>query len=384
MGWEPKININLTAPSKPRNLIVLLDGTWSDETGRDGNGLVTNIYKLFTCLEGQKSEQHIPLIRRKPTQLAMYFRGVGNDDDNSLKKTYFQGTFGAGEKNIRDNAYANIVKTYRPGDRIFILGFSRGAACARLLASKLERDGIPEWIELKYGTQTNHNTGEPEKRFLQYNHGKKQATVQVEFLGIFDTVGAFGIPINIGLNFQKINLFKDLTVSKCVKQTVHLVSIDESREPFIPTLVNHNDSVEEVWFAGVHADIGGTYHHCELGGITLGFMVDRLRKATGPELPLLIDQDKLDVYTGVDLTGGAVHMHYHGDGIKKEPRPIHVLKKEKPARGLKPKIHSSVLKLMDHSNFRLVEEQNSFKKLIPIEYRPAELKAIHDQFDVVD
>jgi len=335
-------------------------------------------------MEGTKTETLIALMRRRATQLALYFRGVGNDDDNSLKKTYYQGAFGAGEKNILDNAYVNIVKNYRPGDRLFILGFSRGAASARLLASKLAKAGIPEWIELKYEMEKNHNSGEKEKRFLKYNHGKKQADVQVEFLGIFDTVGAFGIRINIGINFQKINLFRDLTVSKCVKKTVHLVSIDESREPIVPTLVNHSNTVEEVWFPGVHADLGGPYHHCEPGGLSLGFMVDRLQRAVGTNLPLALDQPKLDPYTGLDLTNDAIHMHYHGDGIKKKPRSIHVLKNEKPAKGLKPKIHSSALLLMGHPNFHLVEKQNSFKKLIPIEYRPAELQAIGDAFDVVD
>jgi uncharacterized protein (DUF2235 family) len=379
MAWEKRIDVDFSTPPQPRNIIVLLDGTWNDENGRQNNGAVTNIYKLYTSMAGTETREAIPFKRETPTQLALYFRGVGNDEDASLKKTYFQGAFGAGEKNIRDHAYTNIVRHYRPGDRIFIIGFSRGAACARLLSAKLERDGIPRWIEIQYEDQVNKSSGKIEKRFLKYRHAKTGAKkdLSIEFLGLFDTVGAFGIPINLGFNFQKVNLFKDMTVSKIVKKTVHLVSIDESREPFLPTLVNKRANVEEVWFPGVHADVGGGYYHSELGNLSMEFMIRRLQ-TEADALPIDLIQDEIDKHISVDLNN-TVHMHHHGDGFKKDSRKIFVQENDDPTRE-KPLIHASVRKLMEHADFKLVESHNSYKEHHPIEYHPLSFKRTGNHF----
>ncbi len=378
----PRYTKDFSAPPKPRNMIVLLDGTWNDENGRQNNGCVTNIYKLFTCMAGNETRGSIPFIRETPDQIALYFRGVGNDEDASLKNTYFQGAFGAGEKNIRDNAYVNIVRHYHPGDRIFILGFSRGAACARLLAAKIERDGIPLWIEPRYELQENHSTGEMEERFLKYDHHKRtRIHIDVEFLGIFDTVGAFGIPVNLGFNFQKVNLFKDMSVSEIVKQTVHLVSIDESREPFIPTLINERHNVDEVWFPGVHADVGGGYFHSELGNLTLDYMVRQMNQQAGA-LPVDLIGAEIAKHTAVDWNG-PLHMHYHGDGIKKDARKIYVQINDDQTRK-PPKVHSSVRKLMQHRKLNLVESYNSYKEHQPIEYHPLSFKRVEHNFIEVD
>ena len=139
------------APAE-RNLLVFMDGTWNDENGRNNDGAVTNIYKLFTALAGSDQSDNIPFTRSNNKNLGLYFRGVGNDEDNIKAMGYYQGMFGAGEKNIRDHAYASICKHYRPGDRICILGFSRGASSARLLASKLDKHGLPKEITLRYKT----------------------------------------------------------------------------------------------------------------------------------------------------------------------------------------------------------------------------------------
>ena len=257
-----------------RHILVFLDGTWNDENGKDGDGIVTNIYKLFSSMSGNLDKTDVPFKRETSTQLALYFRGVGNDEDHSTVGTFYEGAFGAGEKRIRDNAYSEIVRHYRRGDKISIFGFSRGAACARLLAGKINKYGIKQEIEVQ------GKTNDGEFYFQNYKHkDERKLPVDVEFLGIFDTIGAFGIPINIpGLPFQKINLFKNLKVAKNVKQVVHCVAIDESREPFIPTLCNQSDKVDEVWFAGVHTDVGGGYRYAELGKITLGYMVSRLNQ----------------------------------------------------------------------------------------------------------
>ncbi|HIA59397.1 MAG TPA: DUF2235 domain-containing protein [Gammaproteobacteria bacterium] len=97
------------------------------------------MYKLFRVLKGRLTQKSIPHIIEHEEHLALYFRGIGNDDDSSMLGSFYYGVFGGSEKRIRDHAYVSIVEHYRKGDRISIFGFSRGAASARLLASDLKK-----------------------------------------------------------------------------------------------------------------------------------------------------------------------------------------------------------------------------------------------------
>jgi len=352
-----------------------MDGTWNDENGSDGDGAVTNIYKMFSSLTGQLDEKNIPFKRETATQLGLYFRGIGNDEENITSMGFYKGAFGAGEKNIRDHAYASICKHYRPGDRICIFGFSRGAASARLLASKLDKYGLPAAITLHYRTVKNKMTKKEELLFTKYKPKEEsKKSLPVSFLGVFDTVGAFGIPISLGpLNFQKINLFRDLTLAKNVEKAVHLVALDESREPFIPTLANHSVRIEEVWFAGVHADIGGGYIDGQLGNITLDYMVSRLSQAI--QSPGVTFTQWLNQFRTYNLEEDDFVIHYHGDGTAKEPRKVHVRRNDKASKS-PVVIHESVLSLREAKNFYYSEQLNSFATRVPIVYDPKNLKEL--------
>lgn len=375
--------VNLDGAPQPRNLLIFMDGTWNDENGRDNDGVVTNIYKLFSALSGSHENTQIPHSKTTKKHLGLYFRGVGNDEDNIKSVGFYQGIFGAGEKNIRDHAYACICKYYQPGDRISIFGFSRGAASARLLAAKLNKYGLPAEISLRYKQKTNKNTKQKQWQFASYKPKKENSLkkVSVAFLGIFDTVGAFGIPINLGpLNFQKINLFRDLTLSPNVKKAVHLVAIDESRDPFVPTLTNYSDQIEEVWMPGVHADVGGGYKDGLLGNISLDYMVRRFKKAT-IALPVSFTQ-ALNKWTKYNLNTDEFVIHYHGDGAMKDSRKLEVLKKERVSDS-PVKIHEAALKLQAQGNFFYSERLNSFATRVPINYDPLNLKKLGSNFKSV-
>lgn len=375
--------VNIKGAEQARNLLIFMDGTWNDENGRDNDGAVTNIYKLFSALSGTHEDKQVPHSKTTKKHLGLYFRGVGNDEDNIRSIGYYQGMFGAGEKNIRDHAYACICKYYQPGDRISIFGFSRGAASARLLAAKLNKYGLPAEISLKYKQKANKNTKQKEWQFSSYKSKKeKSLKVDVTFLGIFDTVGAFGIPINLGpLNFQKINLFRDLTLSPNVQKAVHLVAIDESRDPFVPTLTNYSDRVEEVWMPGVHADVGGGYHDGLLGNISLAYMVSKFKKAT-TALPVSFT-NSLKKWTKYDLSADEFVIHYHGDGTMKDSRKLEVLKNEKESNSA-VKIHESAFKLQEQENFFYSERLNSFATRVPIKYDPMNLKKLGANFSIFD
>ncbi|MEQ8406820.1 MAG: DUF2235 domain-containing protein [Gammaproteobacteria bacterium] len=365
--------VQLAGTLKPRNLLVFMDGTWNDENGRSNDGAVTNIYKLFSSLSGSHEHEQIPHVKSTAKHLGLYFRGIGNDEANVQAIGFYQAAFGAGEKSIRDHAYASICKHYRPGDRISIFGFSRGAASARMLATKLHKYGLPAEITLHYRSMTNQSSGEKEWQFSHYDtKDEGSGKVDVAFMGLLDTVGAFGIPINIGpLNFQKVNLFHDLTLSPNVKRAVHLVGIDESREPFIPTLTNISDRIDEVWLPGVHSDIGGGFHDGMLGNVAMDYLVGKFQQEMH-DMPVTFTRN-LEKWTQYDLDSDKFVMHYHGDGFKKTARKMEVLKKQKSTT--EPvKVHHSVFKLREQDNFFYSERYNSFATRVPIKYDPINLK----------
>ncbi len=208
-----------------RNLIFSFDGTWN---GRDDT-ISTNILKLHRAfsLEGG--------------QVPFYFAGPGNEDEHSWFGELLGGAFGYGSNEIRDMALATLSAVYQYGDRIVVLGFSRGAAIARMFASEICKGDVNGYIE------------------------------DVDFLGCFDTVGAY---LPIGPSQQ--GLFHDLHVSPGVVNAYHAVALDEDRKAFAPNLMNKREGVTEIWFPGVHTDIGGGQECTGLSDITLRWMAEKL------------------------------------------------------------------------------------------------------------
>ena len=126
---------------------------------------------------------------------------------------------------------------------------------------------------------------------LQYAWAEE---TDITFIGVWDTVGALGIPVGTGRIplLSRLWEFHDTTLSSHVRNAYHAVSIDEQRNPFKPTLwvrkdgepeVAPNQTVEQVWFAGVHADVGGGYRDTALSEIPLRWMA---LKASGCGLAL--------------------------------------------------------------------------------------------------
>ncbi len=333
MEFRKTYTLNKSAPKKPRHFFVLLDGTWNDETGNDGDDVVTNIVKLYRML-GPDSD----------SQITRYFRGVGNDEDNGWFEQFTEGAFGAGEKKIRDHAYATICKEYQPGDQLFILGFSRGAASARMLASDLHKKGLPDQITIEQETYANKATRNLEYRFRKYTTKGNTDPIDNIFLGVWDTVYAFGIPVKLfGIPFGKYNLFKDKHVSMNVKKAVHCVAIDETRDPFEPVLMNYNPAVvTEVWFSGVHSDVGGGYSQDKLGDISLEFMLGQMRAFCQQE-SLHAIHFREDLISERFQQQKPIVFHFHGLGFKKSVRKITVLKNDQPAADLHPVLHPSVM-----------------------------------------
>ncbi len=276
-----------------KNIVICFDGSWNHPGQKDhGNVAQTNVFKLFNLLKEEK-KPHLPPLGRSNAnrvkrygdkQIAFYYHGVGNEIESSSFMQICGGAFGLGADAISERAYLDLVRVYQPGDRIFIFGFSRGAAIARLFAGVIGRRGVTKSVV------TLRLLGR--MRPILNLFGKFD-NVKVAVLGCWDTVGAFGISKSfLGIPFQKINLLKDLTVGDHVERAYHLVALDETRVEFEPTLMNEDPTypgrVIELWFSGNHGNVGGGFATDKLSDGALAFILEHVssgycHKDNGPD-----------------------------------------------------------------------------------------------------
>ena len=273
-----------------RNLIVFIDGTNNDKKSN------TNIWKLYTLATRQacSGEPVIPY----------YHEGVGTSFGNLILGSLT----GQGVDSQIKKAYHFLVETYQPGDRIFIFGFSRGAYIARSLNGLIEFAGLlkNEQSDLPLNTRVNalyqmyhqNNDGKPkfEKRLYQriqknsrqYHAYRCDEAVENQFpkfrcgdkvkvaaIGVFDTVPALGFSRDDYPDDHRTNLFAD--------EGYHAMAIDEQRNDFRPLRFDDRimpeQTLEEVWFAGAHADVGGGYgDNTGLEWVTRNWMLERFKK----------------------------------------------------------------------------------------------------------
>jgi uncharacterized protein (DUF2235 family) len=243
------------------NIAVLLDGTWSDAN------TLTNIAQI---------DARVPRRVGGVAQEVRYLEGVGTGRFDRLRG----GILGMGlEDDIRE-AYSFIAAHHRSDDdRIHLIGYSRGAFAARSLAGMIAKCGILRDADLpaKAVFARYRDTKAPGLREMQ--EGEKPARtaedelvlarsrlVRIRFIGVFDTVGSLGIPGGIGrlINRRRYE-FHDTRLSGLVDLACHAVAIDEHRKHFAPTLwtsvpipmPQHPTRVEQRWFVGEHANVGG-------------------------------------------------------------------------------------------------------------------------------
>jgi len=305
-----KPNFRTNARTTGRNLVFCFDGTWNDPSDMYEKGSdITNVRKTFEALIESDAQKRF------------YYEGVGT---GGTVDKYLGGLTGKGADKIRNEAYIELVKNYAPGDKIFVTGFSRGAAIARMFAYLIHKEGIPERI--KYNR----------KKSKFKVKGKTLSKPGVEMLGIYDTVASFGLPSEIaGIDFQQINLFKNFDIAPSTKQVTHLLGVHEGRNTFKPTLCNIREGVDEIWFPGVHADVGGGYADSGIADIALDFMVKRFQKLGVEFSPSKIREIK------PTITGNVHDKVKEEYALKLVHRSIEVWSNGEPIDQA-PKIHQSV------------------------------------------
>ena len=283
-----------------KNLVVCLDGTGNEvKVSRN-----TNVLRLFDMLDYSDESR----------QVAYYDPGVGTFSALGAwtpfgrRATRLTGlAFGTGLRHNLGEAYVFLMRNWQPGDRLYLFGFSRGAYAARALAGLLDEIGMLHPHEenlVPYAISAyarKPEKGDPpadqlatdgvtqktltrrfRESFARRLGADKPTEVRVQYLGLWDTVEASG-HLRGDLGWKGI---MDVPNADRVR---HAVSIDEKRWPYkvVPLTTPQGQAPsalrEEVWFPGVHSDVGGTYPDpvppCRLSDITLKWVVDGARAA---------------------------------------------------------------------------------------------------------
>lgn len=287
-----------------KRLVLCCDGTWNRaDQASNGHPCPTNVVKL--AYRVAKRDGDVP-------QILFYDQGVGT---GNVLDRWSGGAFGEGlDDNIFD-AYRFLIANYEEGDEIFLFGFSRGAFTARSIAGMIRKCGVVKRTSIDqyvpamalYRDPRVHPNDSPAKEFRQQHSCCGDSPVAIRFIGVWDTVGALGIPLR-GLRWltRRSVVFHDTELSGIVQTACHALAIDEHRAPFEPTLwlekAKPNQTVEQVWFPGVHSDVGGGYPETALSDITLQWMLDKASAAG-----LVLDADVLRVRTLSPAPTGRIH-----------------------------------------------------------------------------
>jgi len=257
-----------------KNIVVCYDGTNAEYRRHN-----TNVVKTFEA------------IVRNDKQVAFYDPGVGTFSFFGRRFGRLVGAglgmgFGYGIRQNIEDGYEYLMDTFEPEDRLFIFGFSRGAYTARALAGMIHQFGvlqkgsknlIPYVSKMYFKKDKKKDFGIIEGFQKTFSNVRKP-----HFIGIWDTVGA------LGPNLSK--RFPDLKLNPDIKYGFQAISIDEKRRPYKIVLWDESSKaakqvIEQVWFAGVHSEVGGgcSKDNCALSDIPFAWMMD---KATGSGLML--------------------------------------------------------------------------------------------------
>lgn len=294
----------MTMPEKPgqlhaeslggrraRNLVLCCDGT-SNEFADDR----TNVAKLAHSLVKDPDRQ---LVYYHPGIGTMAPPGFGTGAGDWIARRLGL-AFGYGLKNDVVHAYDFLIKHYRPGDRIFLFGFSRGAYTARAIAGLVHMYGLAmagnealsPYVVRMYWRITDGALGNNPGYFRlarDYKLALGSGDVPIHFLGVWDTVSSVGwVGSPVALPYTKDN--------PAIRHARHAVSIDEARAFFRTNLLGgKNGDVREVWFPGTHCDVGGGHPEKESGlsKYALGWIAEEAM-----EQGLLVDQERFSTLMG--------------------------------------------------------------------------------------
>ena len=281
--------------------MLSFDGTWNipDEDPADQIVTDTNVARFHDSVHRRDTDG--------VEQVRHYYAGIGTRWFERLPG----GGLGIGVSRTMMAGYRDLSVAYEPGDAVFLLGFSRGAYTARALAGVIARCGLltaqrareaaapddpnpaaddPLLNAFQLWTMRGRDDDE-RRRFHEAAEAFAAAycrPARIAFVGVWDTVGALGIP---GRIFDKFNTtlfeFPDRDLTPIVDRAYHALALDEHREDYKATLWNRRaartQQMEQCWFAGDHCDVGGG-HRLALGepriaDVSLAWMQEKAQDA---------------------------------------------------------------------------------------------------------
>lgn len=272
-----------------KNIVICCDGTWNTPDDKEfGVPTPTNVVKIYNVLEEQDKNGIV--------QHKYYHPGVGTNG------TWWDKAIGGGtgkglNKNIM-SAYRELCDYFQDGDQIFLFGFSRGAYTVRSLAGLMSCCGLLQTKELsdseiwqriervfEQGYRRKSETRKDWDKLGWQFHNSPENMIPIHFVGVWDTVGALGIPDDMAF----LNLidglhdytFHDTKISSAIQKARHAIALDEVRASFQPTLWTETSGkdVEQVWFPGAHSDVGGGYRETGLSDGALAWMISEAESA---------------------------------------------------------------------------------------------------------
>jgi len=256
-----------------KRIVICFDGTWSkpaDEALPAAQRVETNVARFYESVKAVGPDG--------TKQVKWYDEGVGS----KWYDRFLGGAIGAGlELNIVQG-YEFLAKEYEQGDEVYILGFSRGAYTARSLVGMIRNCGLiePKHLALRvamaygiYRTRDDKSDSRTAKMF----RSAFSRELNIKFVGVWDTVGALGIPLDVTKDVNmKFYEFHDTNLSSIVENAFHAVAIDEHRQDYDVCLWSPDSApqqqLEQRWFLGAHCDVGGGYPDRRLADITLAWM----------------------------------------------------------------------------------------------------------------
>jgi uncharacterized protein (DUF2235 family) len=320
-----------------KNIVILSDGTGLGF--RTQKAKRSNVWKLW---DATKKAAHAQ-------QVTFYDEGLGAEHKREWRRWAYDLASvltGLGiSQNIKD-CYTALIEYYEPGDRVFLFGFSRGAYTVRSLGGVLSLCGIPQrdaagnsprdrqnkngrlaLVEEAVGKVYKHYGGkdkEKERNVLGAEYRDRYLSFSIDaslptfpyFIGVWDTVRALGIPGSSGLVIWR-HAFHDATLNARVPYARQALSIDENRQIFVPELWDESEEspeakasgrIKQVWFPGVHEDVGGGFPETELSDLALEWMI---KEATAVGHPLIVDMTRLKLRPSHE---GIQHDHRTGWG----------------------------------------------------------------------
>ncbi|MFQ5719852.1 MAG: DUF2235 domain-containing protein [Acidobacteriota bacterium] len=316
----------------PKRIVLCSDGTGNTA----GKGRGTNVWKVYEAVDTHGHRDDPGLTE----QVAFYDDGVGTEQIKAVK--LLTGAFGIGLKRNVLDLYTALCRSYQPGDEIYLFGFSRGAFTVRTLAGLITECGIIDTARYGTDQELKGLVGEAYRSFrkhfpsfwtrclggvqglfiaLRRRLGKKARSsanahprhaalrlrgkeacdtfrgrcsvvhdrhapdgkVRIRFIGVWDTVDAIGLPFDDRIGCLNPVTFPSCNLSEQVDVARHALSIDDERQTFHPVMWDETDEtsdrIQQVWFAGVHSNVGGGYPKQGMSLVPLDWMMTEAAQA---------------------------------------------------------------------------------------------------------